>query len=319
MHSWGGFSLYVESRELVDGERVGSPKVSVCVVTYNQEMYIGECLQSLVDQEVDFEYEIIVGDDCSTDNTPRIINDYVHNYPHLVRAILHKKNIGASRNYAAVHESARGEYIAHLDGDDYALPGKLQSQSDFLDRNPECNLLWTPVLISSSGELYEQNRRFRENALGRRYRKSDLIKYGTIGTNSSKMYRKSHSGVFDVPEFGLIDYYVNVMQVGDGVACFSGTRPLGVYRLGIGVASHGYKTKEITLKTIALLAAIFPEHRLACNVAAAFRLMSDARNLRPGVKHSLKLFLETFHWGVFLQLMKELHFMKCLSVKRPDR
>lgn len=293
------------------------PKVSVCVVTYNQEKYIGECLQSLVDQATDFDYEIIVGDDCSTDGTWAIVSDYLQSYPHMVRAVLHERNVGMSQNYLSVHQLARGEYVAHLDGDDYALPGKLQAQADFLDQNRDCNILWTPVLIRDpDGTLYEQNKCFRERALKRRYKRSDLIKYGTIGVNSSKMYRKSNNGPDGIPEFGLIDYYVNVMQVGDGVACFTGIRPLGVYRLGIGVASQGYKTKEITLRSIARLAEMFPEHRLACNVAAAFRLMSDIRNMSLGVKHSLMTFLATFHWRSLFLLMKDLHFMRCLSVKR---
>ena len=122
-------------------------KVSVCVVTYNQERYIAECLQSLVDQETNFNFEVIVSDDCSTDRTPEIIKDFQRRYPNIIKPILHKKNMGAYKNFIFVHKQAKGKYVAHMDGDDYALPGKLQIQADYLDHNAECNIVWTHILV----------------------------------------------------------------------------------------------------------------------------------------------------------------------------
>ena len=95
------------------------PEVSVCVVTYNQEKYITECLQSVVDQETDFDFEVLVGDDCSTDGTRRIVQEFAEKYPDIIKPILHSKNTGAFHNYVSVHNAAMGKYIAHLDGDDY--------------------------------------------------------------------------------------------------------------------------------------------------------------------------------------------------------
>ena len=97
------------------------PKVSVCVVTYNQKKYIRQCLQSIVDQEADFDFEVIVGDDCSEDGTREIVQEFVERYPGLVKAVLHEKNVGIVVNYRSVHDLARGEYIAHCDGDDLWL------------------------------------------------------------------------------------------------------------------------------------------------------------------------------------------------------
>ena len=67
-------------------------KVSVCVVTYNQENYIGECLESLVNQVTNFRYEIIVGEDCSTDGTRAIVQRYVEKYPDLIVPLFYKNN-----------------------------------------------------------------------------------------------------------------------------------------------------------------------------------------------------------------------------------
>src|SRR6185369_17391361 len=116
-------------------------KLSVCVVTYNQENYIRQCLQSIIDQVTDFSFEIIVGDDCSTDNTRSIVKEYCDKYPEIIKPLFHQVNIGATRNYFAVHSKAGGEYIAHCDGDDYKIPGKLQKQVAFLDQHRDCAIV----------------------------------------------------------------------------------------------------------------------------------------------------------------------------------
>src|SRR5690554_1721762 len=117
-------------------------KVSVCVITYNQEKYIRECLQSIVDQEVDFKIEVIVADDCSTDKTQEIIKEFAHKYPHLIIPIFHSENVGISLNYRSAHDRATGEYVAHCDGDDMWLPGKLTYQAELLDKHPHASQCW---------------------------------------------------------------------------------------------------------------------------------------------------------------------------------
>lgn len=97
--------------------------VSVCVVTYNQKEYIGECLESLVTQQTNFSFEILVGDDASTDGTDQIIQKYYDKYPNIIVPIFRQNNIGAVRNIIDIYKKASGQYIAHLDGDDLALPG----------------------------------------------------------------------------------------------------------------------------------------------------------------------------------------------------
>jgi len=149
---WGSENE-IERIDLVQEEK--PPKVSVCVITYNQEKYIRQCLQSIVDQETDFYFEVIVGDDCSTDGTRAIVQEFVERYPGVVKPIFQEKNIGGGvHNYLTVHKATRGEYIAHVDGDDYCLPGKLQAQADLLDDDPDCNLVWHRMLVETrSGEI----------------------------------------------------------------------------------------------------------------------------------------------------------------------
>ncbi|CAN5689658.1 hypothetical protein BH11PSE12_BH11PSE12_19750 [soil metagenome] len=127
------------------------PKVSVCVVTYNQEKYIRQCLQSIVDQKTDFDFEIIVGDDCSTDGTSIIVAEYTKKYPNLIVSVLQYPNIGAVANIVSVYKKAKGYYIAHFDGDDFAFAGKLQAQVDILEKHPDC------VICSHDMELVDEN------------------------------------------------------------------------------------------------------------------------------------------------------------------
>lgn len=112
--------------------------VSVCCITYNHEQYIAGALESFLMQKANFEFEILVGEDCSTDATKSVITEYALRYPGLIRLIAHETNIGAIRNQVDVIRKAKGKYIALCDGDDFWTdPEKLQKQVDFLEANPE--------------------------------------------------------------------------------------------------------------------------------------------------------------------------------------
>ena len=111
-------------------------KVSVLVITYNQENYIAQALDSILSQKVDFSYEVIVGEDASSDRTPVIIKEYFRKYPKILKPILRRNNIGAARNAYELCQLARGEYLAFCEGDDYWLSEyKLQMQVDFLNKH----------------------------------------------------------------------------------------------------------------------------------------------------------------------------------------
>ncbi|OYQ72532.1 glycosyltransferase [Wohlfahrtiimonas sp. G9077] len=208
-------------------------KVSVCVVTYNQEKYIGECLESLVTQETNFPFEIIVGDDASTDNTPNIILQYQQKYPDIVIPVLRQKNIGPVENMVDIYKKANGEYIAHLDGDDMALPGKLQIQADTLDANPDCMICSHNVLLWN-GQM--TGRTFRKKAEGI-YTLLDLYKQLPFFAHSSKMFRNNQEeGFWDQFSKTALDVTVHVAQakVGD---IYHIDDSLGIYRESIGIAT----------------------------------------------------------------------------------
>lgn len=120
------------------------PKVSVIVLTYNQEETIGETLDSILEQEAPFPYEIVVSDDCSYDSTARICRDYADFYPDRIRFRQTPRNLGLVENYYDTLKLCRGEYIADCAGDDrWTDPMKLFKQAELLDRHPEVVLVHT--------------------------------------------------------------------------------------------------------------------------------------------------------------------------------
>lgn len=120
------------------------PVLSICCITYNHEKYIGKCLESFISQKVSFPIEIVISNDCSTDNTQEIINDFKERYPALIRDISPSKNLGAINNFYYALSQCKGKYIAYCEGDDYWIDEyKLQSQIDFLEENSEYGMCYT--------------------------------------------------------------------------------------------------------------------------------------------------------------------------------
>ncbi|MDU6542673.1 glycosyltransferase [Clostridium sp.] len=117
-------------------EHEDSIGVSVVVITYNQSNYIRKALDSILMQKVSFKYEILVGDDASTDGTQEILCEYAQKYPKLFKIVLRKENIGATKNIYELLCKANGRYLATLEGDDYWTDEKkLQIQYEFMQEN----------------------------------------------------------------------------------------------------------------------------------------------------------------------------------------
>lgn len=128
------------------------PLVSILCLTYNHEVFIKKTLESLINQKTEYSFEIIVFDDCSTDNTFKIINEFVRKYPSKVKANSNSRNIGGSRNFISAYQKCRGKFIAICDGDDYWCDSlKIQKQADYLLCNPECVVTYGNVQAHCNG------------------------------------------------------------------------------------------------------------------------------------------------------------------------
>ncbi|MCO5260553.1 MAG: glycosyltransferase [Crocinitomicaceae bacterium] len=128
-------------------------KLSVLLFTYNQEQYIHQAIDNILYQKVNFNYQVIIADDGSTDNTPSILNEYQQKHPDKILLLESKKN-GIIENIFRMENSIQGEYIAILDGDDYwNYEYKLQSQIDFLDKHPDYIATFHDASIISSQNI----------------------------------------------------------------------------------------------------------------------------------------------------------------------
>lgn len=111
------------------------------MITYNHERFIARAIESILEQMTDFDCELVIGDDCSTDGTRDIVQGYEKKYPSKIHALIRDKNIGPSRNAIDTFLSCHGRYVATLEGDDYWIdPRKLQKQVNALESHPECTI-----------------------------------------------------------------------------------------------------------------------------------------------------------------------------------
>ena len=165
-------------------------KVSIALTTYNHEEFISQSLESILNQKVHFDYEIVIGEDNSKDRTLEIIKNYQAKYPDKVRVLVRLGNLGYTRNFDDTMQQCQGEYIAIFDGDDIMNAGKLQKQVDFLDNHYDYVMVGHVVQAfdSMTGKVVRiiQPKKKKDY-----YTIEDLIVEGSFFANSSKMFRRS--------------------------------------------------------------------------------------------------------------------------------
>lgn len=121
--------------------------VSICCITYNHKEYISEAIDSFLTQETNFPFEILIGEDCSTDNTMQILEEYAAKYPNIIKLITSENNVGMMKNFIRTMESCKGEYIAICEGDDvWTSSKKLQIQYEALNKNKNIDFCFTRAI-----------------------------------------------------------------------------------------------------------------------------------------------------------------------------
>jgi glycosyltransferase involved in cell wall biosynthesis/predicted O-methyltransferase YrrM len=220
------------------------PVVSVVVLAYNQERYVGECLQGILAQQGDFRLELVIGDDASDDGTMDVIESWVNAIPPGavdVRLLSAEENLGISRNLERCLRACTGDYVAICEGDDYWIdPHKLQAQVDFLRTHPGCALCFNDVYIyvEDSGEFlpFEPQQQLPAEVLTTR----DLIEEYLVGNISCCMYDARHLEPLPASLFDLFigDWMWNIYysRFGD-IGHLS--RKMSVYRRHRGGAWSG--------------------------------------------------------------------------------
>jgi glycosyltransferase involved in cell wall biosynthesis len=150
-------------------------KVSVVTTTYNQEKYIEQALRSALDQQASFDYEVLVGEDCSTDGTRDVLRRLEAEFPPpRLKVVYNERNLGLFTNYRNVFARCTGEYMAFLEGDDYWIGAdKLQKQVDYLDAHPDAAACFHDTLVFQ--EVGGQQELFRKGLSKERYDELDVL------------------------------------------------------------------------------------------------------------------------------------------------
>ena len=207
-------------------------KLSVCMITYNQEKYVKQAIESVFQQKTNFQIELVIGDDASKDRTAAIISSLTAPASVTMKPLLRQSNLGMLQNFTQTLEQCIGEYIALLEGDDYWIDiNKLQRQVDFLDENPDFSICYHPVKIDNgSHELAPDNNRPRGDV-------SDIyeLAHGNFMHTCSVVYR---SGLFEkFPDSfyrsTVGDYFLHMLNARHGkIRRLS--ESMGVYRVHPG-------------------------------------------------------------------------------------
>ncbi len=228
--------------------------VSICIATCNQERYINECLESVIGQIEGMHCEILVGDDMSEDATSDIVARWAERHPDTVRHFRHPRRLGPAANYQFLASGSRGHWVAHLDGEDLWLPGKLASQNEFMNTNPDCPAVYAnAIVVDSSGALYG----IFNNAQPARFDISALLRRGNFLNHSSLLYRREFAEAVTGPAPPFIDYTIHLRLAKSG--------PLGyvnragvVYRLHTStsmILNANEHTRELYWQALAVIEA----------------------------------------------------------------
>lgn len=303
-----------------------NPVVSIIVCTYNQEQYISQTLDSLVCQKCDFDFEVLVGEDCGTDSTRRICEEYAQKYPQ-VRLLDRPHNLGKQKNFFNALTQCKGKYISMCDGDDFwQEPQMLQKEVDYLESHPECVIVYhDSIMVDRQGNVISETEVGTHNK--RDFSSEELVN-GVDISNRTICFR-------NIVDFSKIDtslaynedmfVYAVIGQYGSG-HYIDGLKP-SVYRVLDGsIWSTMSEIKQIWLKfgTIKALQKYYGTDKTDWKYKHYIDLyyQNCDRILYKSIQNNEKTYL----WKVFLLNLKSfdrkgyiksvLYYVKCILKKK---
>ena len=165
-------------------------EISVLILVYNHEPYLEKALNSVLAQKTSYQFEVLVGEDCSPDHSKDILRKYERNYPGFFRVIYREKNVGGTKNAYDLLKKARGKYIAFLEGDDYWISNtKLQKQTEFLNSHLEYQgVAGNFCQIDQEGRVVK-DKCIEDRYLGKSFSWRDFLKNGFVFQTATFMFR----------------------------------------------------------------------------------------------------------------------------------
>lgn len=232
-----------------------SPLVSIRLMVYNNEEFIIDALEGILKQQVDFDYEVVVGDDFSSDNTLNIIKSYALKYPNLFKILdrkvgdnyyLERQIKGRVYNFTNIINNCSGKYIALLDGDDYWTdPQKLQKQVNFLEANKEYSMCFHNAyyLFEDQGKKLKPFR--KKGGFKKTYTTEDTFGHWFIPT-ASIVFRKPKDFSFPFWYESLASADMALISILSGfgnIGCIDDY--MSIYRIHGGGVSNSHKGLKI--------------------------------------------------------------------------
>ena len=276
-------------------------KISVCMVTYNQESYIEEAILGVLNQKCDFPIELLIGDDCSTDNTESIIKNIINTHINgsWINYKRQEENIGLMPNLISLLKRCKGKYIAICEGDDYWIdPNKLQKQVLFLENNPDY------ILCGHNIKMYDQNnKKFIPDTLFskknimidiKKLSKKNLLHSPTVVFRNINFddYNKFFidSPTWDYPMYLLLSGYGKIMKFNESMAVYR------VHKDSVWSSLDDIERISKTIKVLELLIDyfIFKEYRSVVKILEKheIRLLRDVKIKMSEISKSQELIYE---------------------------
>ncbi|HOU98269.1 MAG TPA: glycosyltransferase [Bacteroidales bacterium] len=236
--------------------------VSVTMITYNHDKYISDAIEGILLQKTTFPVELIIGEDCSTDNTRSICIEYQQKYPERIRLFLSDRNLGMLPNFVNTLNACKGKYTCICEGDDYWTdPYKLQTQVDFLEANPEYIACCHNVMVKNEIEnnLYqmwpwEYDRDFTVEDIAEGNKISTL---SIVFRNKKEIIEKLSAFIDKHPDTPVGDYVLNLFLAQKGkIRYFHNI--MGIYRIHINsnhssIVTNYQKYSDLLKKWINML------------------------------------------------------------------
>ena len=289
-------------------------KVQVICVTYNQKDYIREALDSFLMQKTNFKFEVLVGDDCSTDGTSEIVAEYAEKYPDIIKHIRREPNMGCLANFMDLCERADAKYVAFCDGDDYwTNENKLQRQYDFMEENSEYNVCAHLTKVDACPDDASYNWFKRINFILPRNLKVDtrlsINELATSTPHSCSLFIRW--GKIKYPEWAktngtMGDFVITYFHLGnkycymidDVMSCYR-RRGGGVSTNKMSLDEHFVKTRPEYIKIYSNMVKYFEKKYNSFGVAALeARLQGELKNYLLALQNTRKR-------SLFSKLVKE--------------
>jgi glycosyltransferase involved in cell wall biosynthesis len=231
------------------------------MITYNHEKYIREAIEGVLMQKTNFNFELIIANDCSPDDTDKVVYEYInnHHFGYKIKYFSHKENIGFLSNFVFASKQCNGKYIAMCEGDDYWIDSlKLQKQVDFLEANHDFSMCFHNTLIKNEYTVYSDwQHKLYNRGMSKNILEFNDLPDGSLAHTTSVVFVKDI--VFPLPEWFkdvfVWDMAIQALSAGNGKIKFMNF--IGsVYRLNDNGLSNKYFGRFLIGDKIKFYAAI---------------------------------------------------------------